>query len=97
MRNVIKPKDFLLQLKKKGAMPTTISPSDLLEIVELGMVCPLSMAVVETAFHDTLKKAVSAFNSEAALNGFPPHDFDDLYTKYSEYIEALSSFIEQSD
>ena len=97
MKNIIKPKDFLLQLKCEGAALAFISPSDLLEVAELDITFPLSVAMVKEGFYDALKKAVSEFNSDAALNGHAPHDFDDLYTKYSEYIEALSIFIRQPD
>ena len=97
MRKTIKPKDFLLQLRREGTIPTAISSSDLLEIAELSITLPLSMAFVEADFHETLKKAVSEFNSDAALSGFSPYDFDDLYTKYSEYIEALKIVARQPD
>jgi len=93
MANTIKPRDFLLQLKSEGTSATVIRLSDLLEIVELGITIPLSMALNVTVFYDILKRAVSDFNSDAALSSNPPIDFDDLYTKYSEYIEALKIFI----
>jgi len=93
MENIIKPRKFLMQLKSEGMSAMAISSSDLLEIAELGITIPLSGALNVAAFYDTLKKAVSDFNSDAALSGNPPSDFDDLYTKYCEYIEVLKIFI----
>ena len=97
MANIIKPRDFLLRLKNEGTTATVIKPSDILEVAELGITFPFSRALDEAGFYDLLKKATSDFNSEAALSGNPPVDFDDLYTKYSEYVEALEIFIHKSD
>jgi len=97
MASIIKPKDFLLRLKNEGISAAGISPSDLLEIAELSITIPFARALNAKEFYDTLKKAASAFNSDAALNGNPPIDFDDLYTRYSEYIEALKLFEQESE
>ena len=94
MANVINPKDFLLQLKRTGKPLVMISPSvDMLEIAELGIILPLSKVLNPSEFYDALKKAVSEFNADAALNGTLYLDFDDLHTKYSEYMEVLERFI----
>ena len=95
MANIIKPRDFLTQLKNDRTTTVKIKPSDLLEIIELGIIIPLSKALNASEFYDTLKKAASDFNSDAALNGNLPIDFDDLHTKYSEYIEALKIFMRE--
>jgi len=98
MAKVIQPKRFLLQLKIPGfPNETTIHPTDFFEITELNLTIPVIDAVQSTIFYDRLKKAVSDFNSDAALNGKENVDFDDLYTRYSEYIEALVGFIKQLD
>jgi len=93
MANIIKPRAFLTQLKKQGTSTVEIGPTDLLEITELGITIPLGKAVNGSVYDDTLKKAVSDFNSNAALNGNLTLDFDDLHTKYSEYIEVLRTFM----
>jgi len=95
MENIIKPREFLMQLKSEGMSAMAISSSDLLEIAELGITIPLSGALNVTEFYDILKKAVSDFNSDAALSGNPSIDFDDLHTRYNEYVEALKIFIEK--
>lgn len=97
MITIINPRDFLLQLKNNSATTLTMMPSDLLEIPELNLTLLFSKALEPAEFYDTLKKATSDFNSNATLNGKPPIDFDDLYTKYSEYIEVLKTVIQQSD
>jgi len=96
MKNLIKPKKFLLQLKNDGTSAMKITPSDLIEVAELDLSVPFSEALDTSKFYDILKKAVSDFNSNAALNGKPSVDFDDLHTKYSEYIEALKLFVQES-
>ena len=93
MANIINPRDFLMRLKSEGITSTLISPSDLLEIAELGITIPLVRASNVEEFYDILKKAVSDFNADAALTDGLSQDFDDLYTKYSEYIEALNVVI----
>lgn len=97
MANIIKPKDFLLQLKNNNESVVKIRISDLLEITELGVTFPLTTVSDVSEFYYILKKAVSDFNSDAAINGHPPIDFDDLHTKYSEYMEALKIFMQESD
>ncbi|MCL2560178.1 MAG: hypothetical protein FWE07_06785 [Turicibacter sp.] len=93
MKNVINPRNVLRQLKKDRASAPTISSSDLLEIDELGITVPFATAMANEAFYLVLKKAVSDYNSEAALAGTAPIDFDDLHTKYSEYVEVMANFI----
>lgn len=99
MVNVINPKDFLLRLKRKDPPLLVITPTDVLEIVELGITIPISRALDSPVFYDTLKKAVSDFNADAALNENAHFnedayiDFDDLYTRYWEYVEVLKTFI----
>jgi len=95
MTKIIKPKNFLIRLKSQGITPAEIHPSDLLEVVELDMTLPFSEALDRSIFYQTLKKAVSDANSDAALSGHLPIDFDDLYTKYSEYLEALKIFVQE--
>jgi len=97
MENIVKPREFLLRLKSTGVAAVEMMPSDLLEIAELGVTIPFSRALNVTEFYDILKKAASDFNSDAALSGNTPIDFDDLYTKYCEYVEALKGFISESD
>lgn len=97
MANIIHPKDFLLRLKKNSTSVVEIRTSDLLEITELGITLPFSIVSNVSAFYHILKKAVSDFNLDAAINSNPPLDFDDLHTKYSEYIEALKIFMGESD
>ena len=96
MDNIIKPRDFLLQHKSNRATVEVVKTSDLIEISELGITLPLALALEESGFHSILKKAVSDFNSDAALNGALPVDFDDLYTKYSEYMAVLKLFVQES-
>jgi len=96
MANIIKPREFLMRLKNEDSSTMVILPSDLLKIAELGITIPLSRALNEIEFYDTLKKAVSDFNSDAALSGNPSIDFDDLSTRYSEYVEVLGRFISHS-
>jgi len=95
MANIIKPKEFLTQLKNSGSPAPLINPSDLLEIAELNITIPLSKALKTIEFYDMLKKAVSDFNSDAALNGNLSVDFDDLYTRYSEYIAVMEYFSQE--
>jgi len=97
MENIIKPRDFLIQLKSKGTTSVVILPSDLLEIAELSITIPVARALIISEFYNTLKKAVSDFNADSALSGNTPIDFDDLYTKYCEYVEALKGFMPRSD
>ena len=95
MANIIQAKDFLLQLKHNNALPSKIMLSDLLEIPELGMTVPFSRVLNTLQFYDLLKKATSDFNSDAALSGYEFVDFDDLYTRYSEYVEAFKTCSER--
>ena len=97
MTTIIRPKDFLIQLKNNRMAITKVATSDLLEITELGVTFPLAQTLNLSEFYHSLKKAVSDFNSDAALNGNSPIDFDDLHTKYSEYIEALKLYLQESD
>ena len=92
MTKIIHPKDFLKQQKRGGTPLANIKPTDRLKIAELGVTFTFSVALNKPEFYDALKKAVSSFNSEAALNGIDGIDFDDLYTKYDEYLSALASF-----
>ena len=93
MIKIIKPKEFLTQLKNNSKSTTKVMPSDLLEIAELNVSFTFSKALNDPEFYNILKKATSDFNSNAALNGNLAVDFDDLYIKYSEYIEALKTFV----
>ena len=97
MATIIQPRDFLKQLKENQPHAMVIRSSDLLEIPELSLTLSFLTAVNTADFYDTLKKAVSEFNSAAALYDLPSLDFDDLYTKYSEYIEALKPFMTKPD
>jgi len=97
MATIIRPRDFLIRLKSADGVAKEVMRSDLLEITELGITIPFSVAVNVSEFLDLLKKAVSDFNADAALSNRSPIDFDDLYTKYSEYVEALKGFISKSD
>ena len=97
MANIIKPKEYLMRLKKKGISVPVIGPSDLLEIAELNMTTPFANTVHTLEFYCALKKAVSDFNGQAAINDHQPVDFDDLYTKYIEYIEALQTVVRESE
>ena len=92
MGKTIEPRTFLRQ--QQGEKPSTslIEPSDLLVISELNVRIPFAEVFEEQEFYQYLKKAVSEFNAGAALNGNAPADFDDLHTKYSEYLAALKSF-----
>jgi hypothetical protein len=97
MANIIKTKEFLIRLKNDSTSAVAIGVSDLLEITELGITIPFSEASNRSRFYDILKRAVSDFNSDAALNGNSPIDFDDLHTKYSEYVEVLKKFVQESE
>ena len=93
MKESIEPRAFLCQ--QRGAEPSAslIKLSDLLLISELNISVPFAEALDESKFYHYLKKTVSEFNANAALNGNPPLDFDDLHTRYSEYFAALKSFL----
>lgn len=93
MAKIINPKDFLLQLKISGFPNKTLSSCDLIEVTELNTTFPILEATQPSKFYNLLKKAVSDFNSDAALNGKPDVDFDDLYTRYSEYMEVMMGFV----
>jgi len=93
MGKTIEPKTFLMQQRTENQSVITLEPSDSLAITPLGVNIPLSVALNEQDFYFVLKKAVSEYNSNAALNGKLPEDFDDLHTRYFEYIEALKSFL----
>jgi|GEM_PF-1807896 len=95
MKNVIKPRDFLTKLRNEDITTVSLNSSDLLEIAELGITLPFSEILNNAVFYDILKRAVSDFNADAALTGRTSVDFDDLYTKYSEYVAVLESFIQE--
>jgi len=83
----------LLQLKSTDETVKKVMLADLLEITELGMTIAFYLAVDVSKFYNLLKKAVSDFNADATLFDKELIDFDDLYTKYSEYVEVLKMFI----
>ena len=93
MGKIINPKTFLLTMRSKGSSVTVLSPSDQLELPELNITVPLELALDHQAFYAHMKKAVSGYNAEASLNGKSPLDFDDLHTRYGEYIEALIQYL----
>jgi len=95
MGTVIQPKKVLEAFRKDGVKPA-LKINDVLFIEEIGKEISLRNALNEPLFHDLLKGAVSEVNQEAALDGTPVIDFDDLYTKYSEYVTALQWFISLS-
>jgi len=95
MGQTIDPKAFLLQQRGNELSAMVIKSSDLIKITELGIDVPLQLALAEQDFRMFLKQTVSEYNAHAALNSKSPEDFDDLYTRYSEYIEALKSFLER--
>ncbi|MCL1990611.1 MAG: hypothetical protein FWG67_06955 [Defluviitaleaceae bacterium] len=97
MVTIIQPRDFLMRLKNDASSELAIRPSDLLLLPELAVTIPLSKALDEAAFYRTLKKAVSEFNSDAALNDRLFLDFDDLHTKYSEYAEVLKPLLREAE
>jgi len=92
MSKVIHPKKILEAFRRHGDKPS-VTRDDLLLIEELEEKLSLTCAIDEALFYNELKKMVSAFNQETALTGRPSIDFDDLYTKYSEYIAVLQPFI----
>jgi len=94
MGKIIEPKAFLQQLQTGAQSALVISPSDLLKIEPLNVGVPLPVAFNESDFYQNLKEAVSNYNADAALSGGLSVDFDDLHTKYCEYIAALKSFCE---
>lgn len=95
MSKIIKPKEFLR--RQKDFAPKTIDLNSYIEITELEITIPVLKALQPATFYNVLKKAVSEFNAAAALNDNSYIDFDDLYTKYSEYMEAIINFVQQSD
>ena len=76
----------------ESAIPP-LSSSDLLSLPELGINVPLSLALSDQEFYSHLKKCVSDYNAAAALSSKSLVDFDDLHTRYTEYVEALKSFL----
>ena len=93
MAQTFDPKAFLLRQRSNEPSVLVLKPSDLIKITELGVDIPLQTTLDEQEFYQYLKQAVSEYNAHAALNSKLPEDFDDLYTRYSEYIEAVKSFI----
>ena len=92
MGQIIDPKSFLIQQRDKSPSLPALEPSDLIRITELNMDIPLSLVLDEQKCYQHLKQMVSEYNGNAALTNKSPVDFDDLHTRYSEYIEALKSF-----
>jgi len=93
MARIINPKLFLKEARIPGFANGSITKEDLIEIVEINTSLPLIEAIEIESFSQRLKKEISDYNSQAALNGNDLVDFDDLNTKYIEYIEALTTFI----
>lgn len=93
MGQTLDPKAFLLQQRSSEPSFLVLKQSDLIKITELGVDIPLPTTLNEQEFYQHLKQAVSEYNANAALNSKLPVDFDGLHTRYSEYIEALKSFI----
>lgn len=91
MAKHISPKQYFQQFRD-GTAPEISFAHDFLLVEELGKSFSLAGVFDERRFLDDLKKATSEFNLDAALNGDAPLDFDDLSTKYCEYIETLKSF-----
>jgi len=90
---LINPKDFLLQQRRNDFPLASIKPSDDVEIAEIGVIFPLSWALDDRVFYEKLKEATSLYNQQAALNSQDAIDFDDLHTRYWEYMMALKHFI----
>ena len=93
MGKIINPKTFLLSMRSKGSSVGVLSPSDQLKLPELNITVPLKLALDHHAFYAHMKKAVSDYNANAALSGKSPLDFDDLHTRYSEYVAALIQYL----
>jgi len=93
---IIHPKQLLREARLHPHEKIKISLTDTLYVEEIHVKMPITAALDELAFYEQLKKATSDYNANAALNGTTPVDFDDLHTKYLEYIHALDSFIVKS-
>lgn len=93
MGNIIDPKTFLTNLRQKDSQPAVIEHFDSIAVTELNINIKLEVALNEQEFYAYMKKAVSDYNANAAINGVSGKDFDDLHTRYNEYIEALKSLI----
>jgi len=93
MENIIKPKDFLTRLKNNQGPRAAVRASDLMEIGEIDFTIPLAEALDSPLFYTTLKRAVSDYNADAFLSGRDSVDFDDLHTKYGEYVDTLQMLI----
>lgn len=92
MSQLIVPRQLFTDLKN-GTKPPILSPNDVLVVEELGQEVLFSLAMDASDFYHFLKKGVAGYNSQAFLSNGDLLDFDDLYTKYEEYLEVLSLFL----
>jgi len=92
VRKVIQPKKMLKTFRIDGVQPP-LNVEDVLLIEEIGSEMALRHGTCEQMFYNCLKEMVSAYNQEAELSGNLPVDFDDLHTKYSEYLAVLQTFL----
>lgn len=84
MKNIY---ELLEQVQKE-----TLQLQDILYFPEVKLALTYEQAKDVTNFKNHLKQAVSNYNSHAFLADEPLLDFDDLHTKYDEYMSVLEVY-----
>lgn len=91
MSTVIVPQEFLRATSINKKAPANLSGDTEILISELDARFKYETIDNEEKLCRVLKQAVSDYNATAFLKGEPLEDFDDLSTKYGEYMLAMAS------
>lgn len=89
MKKQLNMRQFLIENAQCQTTEWSEETFERVEIPELVATLPLKEVFDADVFYTSLKRLVSTFNQEASLSGQAHADFDDLHTKYSEYVEAM--------